>query len=84
MKTIRIPIEGLTRCVICRSLGSDTASEFEFFCSPLDVWICETHCTEVQMPSYAETREYLAKLLSFDRESTALIAICAECEGMQP
>jgi hypothetical protein len=80
---IREPIQGITRCVICMSANVNTGSEFEFFCAALNEWICETHCTEVQMPDYADTRDHLAELIHWKGDPKALIEICARCEGVQ-
>ena len=38
-----------------------TDSEYEWPCLILKDWICETHCTEVQLRSYEDTRKVVAE-----------------------
>lgn len=72
---IRQAIRGASKCIICRN-GADAASEFEWFSPILSDWLCETHCAELQMGHYPDTRRRLAQLIGHSGDERELMAAC--------
>lgn len=77
----RTPIEPgqRGRCGLCAAVEISTASEFEWPCLILEDWICETHCTEAQLPSYRDTRRRLAEQIGWAGGADELLGICKRC-----
>ncbi len=71
----RTPVRGKSNCIICKN-GADAASEFEWFCEAVNAWLCETHCAEIQMKHYPDTRKKLAQLINYKGNDDGLLTIC--------
>src|SRR5215210_1042376 len=74
------------RCLHCSHLGILTGSLYEWPCLILKDWICETHCTEVQLRSYSDTRRKVAEQVGWKDDPDGLLEICRRCpyfEGSQ-
>lgn len=56
-------------CALCLHYQIDSASEFQWPCLIVKDWICESHCTEVKMKDYPDTRNLIMKRLE-DFEGT--------------
>ena len=67
------------RCLHCAHLGISTGSEYEWPCLILEDWICETHCTEVQLRSYPDTRKGMAEQVGWQDDPEGLLEICRRC-----
>ena len=66
-------------CVHCEALGISTASDYEWPCLILRDWICETHCTEIQVLDYPDTRKSIAVKINWRNSSDRLLDICKLC-----
>lgn len=77
----RAPVAAGARghCLHCAYLGFLTGSDYEFPCLILDDWICETHCAEVQLRSYPDTRRRMAEQIAWEEEPDRLLKVCRRC-----
>jgi hypothetical protein len=67
-------------CTHCKFRNLNTGSEYEWPCLILKDWICETHCTEVQMLNYADTRKMIAEQIGWGKSPDLLIReTCRVC-----
>lgn len=71
----RVSIRGKSRCIVCRN-DADAASEFEWFSPALNDWLCETHCAELQMDQYPDTRRRLSQLIGHSGDEKELMTVC--------
>ncbi len=67
------------RCLHCAHLGISTGSEYEWPCLILEDWICETHCAEIQLMGYTETRQTVVQQIGWSRAPDSLLEVCAVC-----
>ncbi len=67
-----------TCCRMCTELGEDTASEHEWPCLIFEGWICETHCTEIEMHEAADTQNKAKRLVNLSAGEDVL-ETCRVC-----
>jgi hypothetical protein len=78
-KRAPIPPEQHGRCLHCTYLRISTGSQYEWPCLILEDWICETHCAEVQLRSYSETRKKVAQRIGWKDDPKGLLEVCRQC-----
>lgn len=66
-------------CAICDNYQINTASEYEWPCLILKHWICETHCSEIQLKSGNDTRNKAKVIIECKEDSESLLDICTVC-----
>jgi hypothetical protein len=85
LQRIPIPSGEPGRCLHCRYLREQTGkpfltgSKFEWPCTLLGGWVCETHCYEIQDESFHETRERVAAQIGWERSPEELPHACTNC-----
>lgn len=68
-----------SQCTLCESLKVDTASEYSWICPINNSPICETHCAEVQLPSYIEARINFREIIGLEGNPDQLLSYCEVC-----
>lgn len=68
----------ISKCALDAKSGN-TASDYEWHCPILGTWICETHCFETQIESYADTRLAIIDFLGWRIDDIDLLSVCRKC-----
>lgn len=67
-------------CAICEKFDYETTgSLFQWDCPLLNRKICETHCAEVQVVDYRDTRKVVAEIIEWQSQLDDMLSICATC-----
>lgn len=66
-------------CRLCVFLHVDTASDHEWLCPIYNDIICETHCYEVQLADYDDTRSCLVDMLGNELGKVRILETCEVC-----
>ena len=78
-KRTKINPEKVGRCTHCAFLKTNTASDYEWYCLILKDWICETHCCEIQLKDYDDTRKSVASQINWKKDPKEILTICKKC-----
>ena len=67
-------------CSLCKSIKIDSGSDYEWPCLITMGWVCETHCDEVKMSDYADTRLTFINRFKLDCNENQIVEIfCKKC-----